>query len=102
MADAKCQGERARRWMIVPEATTWLTKWKHMAREVGTADDPPPPPTRTPSYDPPVLVLLPSLYLFLSPHLFPAEWLLIEEGVGCVSTAVNEVINRLWRTAMIP
>lgn len=41
MADAKCQGERARRWMIVPEASTWLTKWKHMAREVGTADDPP-------------------------------------------------------------
>lgn len=37
-----------------------------------------------------------SFYLPLPPSfpLFPAEWLLIEQGVGCVSTANNEVINR--------
>lgn len=59
MADAKCQGERARRWMIVPEASTWLTKWKHMAREVGTADDPPTPPPAPPA------TILPSSSFYL-------------------------------------
>lgn len=29
------------------------------------------------------------------PLPFPAEWILIEEGVGCVSTAVSEVINNM-------
>ena len=36
------------------------------------------------------------------PSLFPAEWLLIEEGVGCVSAANNEVINRTWATTTHP
>lgn len=59
MADAKCQGERAHRWMIVPEASTWLTKWKHMAREVGTADDPPTHPPAPPA------TILPSSSFYL-------------------------------------
>lgn len=59
------------------------------------AEDPPPPRPLPFSLSPPC-PLPPPL-----PPLFPAEWLLIEEGVGCVSTANSEVINRT-RAAAVP
>ena len=97
MAHAECQGKHARRRVVTGRLFhkcrhDWLNEniWR------GTWGRPWGPSTRLllkdppPSFDP------------QPPSLFPAEWLLIEEGVGCVSAANNEVINRTWATTTHP
>lgn len=81
---------RRRRWrrrQAVPRVVTRLAKCKHMA---GGTPGAPEAFGSLAAED----VLLPSVRLPPRPPLFPAEWLLSEEGGGCVSAAGEEALRR--------